>query len=319
LSGNRFDGEVIVDEACGAAMNGQQLRLDLDSPLRGAVQNDRTMMLWSLFALSKEVVTHLPIYDDGCVRIEVTGGSKGVATMFDKDLLIYICSIIREKVERGENPEAQVTFTVHDFLQIAGSGCGGRDYNRLLSSLDRLQSTQIKTNIETGGEGEDSAFSWILSYKVQYTRRRDGEKAMRALTVKICDWLYRAIVRDGRMLTYAPEYFELPPLERRLFEIARAHCADGEPTRISLDLLRMRVGSQSPLKLFRHKLATRSNVIPDYSFTLFQPQTAAGGRPSRSLKDVVVVIHPAHIKDLPPLSEIREVSPGNEVEWEGAA
>ena len=49
-------------------------------------------MLWSLFALSKEVVTHLPIYDDGCVRIEVTGGSKGVATMFDKDLLIYICS-----------------------------------------------------------------------------------------------------------------------------------------------------------------------------------------------------------------------------------
>ena len=61
------------------------------------------------------------------------------------------------------------------------------------------------------------------------------------------------------------------------------------------------------------------NVIPDYSFTLFQPQTAAGGRASRSLKDVVVVIHPTHIKDLLPLSEIREVSPGNEVEWEGAA
>jgi hypothetical protein len=81
----------------------------------------------------------------------------------------------------------------------------------------------------------------------------------------------------------------------------------------------MRVGSQSPLKLFRHKLATRSNVIADYSFTLFQPQTAASGRASRSLKDMVVVIHPAHIKDLPPLWEIREVYPGNDVEWEGAA
>ena len=52
-----------------------------DSPLVGAARSERTLMVWSFFALSKEHTTELPVYDDGRVRIEVVGTKHGVATM----------------------------------------------------------------------------------------------------------------------------------------------------------------------------------------------------------------------------------------------
>ncbi|OPH17397.1 plasmid replication initiator protein, partial [Azospirillum brasilense] len=44
-----------------------QLALRLDSPLRGDVNNDRALMAYSLFGLSKDKVESLPTYDDGKV------------------------------------------------------------------------------------------------------------------------------------------------------------------------------------------------------------------------------------------------------------
>jgi hypothetical protein len=69
-----------------------QLCLDpsLDSPLLGKIKNDRTIMVFSFFSLMREKVTELPVYDDGRIRIEVTGTKHGVANIWDKELLIYI-------------------------------------------------------------------------------------------------------------------------------------------------------------------------------------------------------------------------------------
>ena len=57
------------------------LPLVIDSPLIGKIKNDRTMMVWNFFALTKERVTELPVYDDGRIRIEVTGTKFGVANI----------------------------------------------------------------------------------------------------------------------------------------------------------------------------------------------------------------------------------------------
>jgi hypothetical protein len=55
-------------------MSGQlELDLPVDSPMIGKIKNERALMAYNFFSLSRERVTELPIYDDGVVRIEVTG------------------------------------------------------------------------------------------------------------------------------------------------------------------------------------------------------------------------------------------------------
>lgn len=253
-----------------------QLTFDLDSPLVGKVKNDRNTMVFNFFSLSKERVTKLPVYDDGQVRIEVNGTEKGVATIWDKEILIYLASIIQDKMNRGEEVGRRITFTAHDLFRITGTKPTGGAYDRLLEGLERLQGTQIKTNIETGGEGEDGAFSWITDYKVRYRRASaDGEKVMKAITIEICDWLFRAILRDGKMLTYDPGYFKLPPIEKRLYEIARAHCGNQKGFRIGLEKLYSRVGTDNDLRRFKSTLVSmgkKSRPLPEYGMMVIDPR-----------------------------------------------
>ena len=84
----------------------------------------------------------------------------------------------------------------------------------------------------------------------------------------MCSWLYRAVVKDGRILTYDSRYFDLGPLEKRLYEIARAHCGKQRGFKMGLEKLRRRVGyGQGPedLKYFKRDilaLAKKSRHCP---------------------------------------------------------
>jgi plasmid replication initiation protein len=252
----------------------EQLSLVLDSPLVGKVKNSRTVMFWNFFALSKDGVTELPVYDDGRVRIEVTGTKHGVANIYDKDVLIYLVSLMQDKMNRGEPVERRMTFTVNDFCRVVGLSGGGTAYERIEDALRRLKGTMISTNIETGGEGEDAAFSWIGDYRINYRRGKDGEKIMKSVTVELCEWLYRAVLRDGNMLTHPVAYFKLSPMERRLYEIARSGPQEG--FRMNLEKLRVKVGSLGDLKEFKRRIAALAklrNPIPEYGIVLIDPRS----------------------------------------------
>jgi len=261
------------------------LNLTLSSPLVGTVKNDRRVMVFNFFTLCKERITELPVYDDGEVRIEVAGTKHGVANMWDKELLIYIASLIQDKINRSEAVGPRVTFTANDFFRVCGISPGGASYDRLEEALLRLQGTQIKTNIRTGGEGETGAFSWISKFRIQYRENGKGERTMRSMAVEICDWLFRAITRDNFILTYNSRYFKLGPLEKRLYEIARAHCGNQSGFRMNLAKLRQRVGSDMPLRNFKSRLAKigamPKSPLPDYWLRLVDPaQIVNTGRAS---------------------------------------
>jgi plasmid replication initiation protein len=261
------------------ARDGEQLAFPgwMDSPLLGKVKNERTLMVWSLFSLSKDKVVSLPPYDDGTVKIKVTGSAEhGVATCYDKDVLIYLASLLQDKLNRGETPSPTLVFTANDWAPVVGVRAAGTAYDRLLGALMRLKTTTVLTNIETGGEGEDSAFSWLSDYKVRYRRdSRTGEKVMHGIKVTLCDWVYRAVLRDRRMLTYDPAYFSLSPLERRLYEIARAHCGKQRGFKMGIEKLRLRAGVRSELKDFKRdlvKLSKCKNPLPGYGLSVIDPR-----------------------------------------------
>jgi plasmid replication initiation protein len=245
-----------------------------DSPLEGAIAGQIDLMSYPFFGLSKTPLSRAIRFVEGAVSVEVRPSEQGVATIYDKEILIYLASLAIERLERGEDFDGVLVFTAYDFFKLAGlSGASGKNYQRLSSSLDRLQGTQVRTTIETGGVNIDGWFSWISEAQVIFARDAKGQKRARGFRVRITDWLVRAIVTDGSVLSYDASYFGLGAIERRVYEIARAGCARGDPMVIGLNALRQRVGVTSPLKKFRHLLAeiAARDELPAYRITFLDP------------------------------------------------
>lgn len=244
-----------------------------DSPLQGAINGQVDLMAYPFFGLSKTPSRRPIKFMEHAVSVEVRPSEGGVATIYDKEILIYLASLAIDRLERGGDFDGVLTFTAYDFFKLAGlSGASGKNYQRLSASLDRLQGTQVRTTIETGGVNIDGWFSWISEAQVIFTRDASGAKRARAFRVRITDWLVRAIAADGSVLSYDRSYFKLSAIERRLYEIARAGCAreGGRAMVIELGALRQRVGVTSPLKKFRQLLAqiAEKDALPAYRVRL---------------------------------------------------
>ena len=270
----------------------------LDSPLIGEIRGERSLMAFPFFALAKSAWMKPLAYHHGPISIEVRPSANGVATIYDKEIVLYIASLMAAKLEAGEEVAQDFVFTAHDLFSVTGSNHSARSYQRLSEALERLQGTQIKTNIEAGGEGEEGFFSWLSEARLHYSKTRAGEKRLKAVKVRLCDWLYRAILRDRQVLDYAAAYFQLGPIERRIYEVARANGPGGAPgqgltggqelaggqeddDRLEVDLatFRLQIGYQNPLANFRTALKqiAGTDIIPDYDLALIEGEAPAAG------------------------------------------
>lgn len=256
----------------------------LDSPLVGEIRGERSLMAFPFFALSKNAWMKPLTYATPTVTIEVRPSARGVATIYDKEIVLYIASLMASKIEEGVSVSQDFTFTAHDLFSVTGSNHSARTYSRLADALERLQGTQIKTNIEAGGEGEEGFFSWLSEARLQYARSGKGERRLKAVKVRLCDWLFRAILRDRQVLDYASTYFQLGPIERRIYEVARSTCVGGAPLEMELQMLKLQIGFQNPLSNFRIAMRqiAATNAIPDYDVELIE-EAPAGAPTSASL------------------------------------
>jgi plasmid replication initiation protein len=253
----------------------------IDSPLAGDVRNGRQMMMHCYFAhqlIKRNPITELPTYDDGKIRIEVRGTKIGVATIDDAEILLYVLSLAAAKFDRGEPVTSQFTFTLKDYADVAGLVQSGSVSKTLGEALDRLKETTVKTNMESGGKVYVEGFSWIE--KFWYDRGKDGtvngkkrKGRINSITVRFCDFLWRAVVIDRNLLSYNRSFFDLSPLKRRLYELARVHCNDRPAFRISLTSLRDRVGTANELRYFKSDLEAilaedPKSPLLGYTFTI---------------------------------------------------
>ncbi len=199
---------------------------DLDSPLHGKVRGERSVMDFPFFALSK-VAVHKPMeWKLGDVTIAIRPSATGMATMYDKEIILYIASLMAQEIAEGGQVDDTFTFTAHDFFRITGvPRPSKRDYQRFSEALERLQGTQVRTNIQTGSKIDRGWFSWLSEAQAQYHQLPNGDEVLRTVSVRLCGWLHRAISRDGQIYHYHHDYFRLGTIERRLYEIA--HCLLG--------------------------------------------------------------------------------------------
>lgn len=254
---------------------GKQVDLFLDSLINAPIKDDRALMEFPFFSLQKSPRLRPHIYDDGRVRIEVRPGERGIATIWDKDVLIYLASIINDRIERNLPVDKTVRFSAHNFLAVTGRGSGKRAYELFLDALFRLRSTTILTTIEAGETKERRGFGWIETFRIIERNTKAGKKVMAACEITLNDWMFRAIVQDRRVLTINPGYFQLSMgLKRRLYELARKHCGYQERWVITLPKLIDKCGSVLEPRFFKPQLkkVVEDDDLPDYHIAMsFDP------------------------------------------------
>lgn len=279
----------------------QQVDLFLDSLIGVPLKDDRALMEFPFFSLQKQPRMEPLIYEDGRAQIRIEPGPKGLATIWDKDVLLYVVSLLNERIERGIAVEHTVKFSAHDLLKVTGRGTGKRSYELLLDALYRLRSTNIVTSIEAADERDRRGFGWIETWRVVERKTQTGRKIMAAIEITLNDWMFRALVKERRVLTINPAYFDLDGgLERRIYELARKHLGDQPCWKIGLEKLAKKVGTSRDLRRFKHDLnkIVENNRLPDYQLSI--EALANGARP-------VVVVEPRAPTDTSNEPNVRDV------------
>ena len=243
-----------------------------------APKDDMASMEHPVFSLSvKPDMRELEYTHDG-KRIVVVPSGKGLATIMDKDILLYCISKLVHQLNAGEEITPWVELTAHEVMIATNWRTNRESYLRFEDALDRLRGTTIKTNITTGNHTQVRGFGLIDEYQID---RKDEEGdlspfgRMTRVRIRMSDWTFRA-VQGMEVLTINPRYFRLRrPLERRIYELARKHVGDqGRTFRIGLDKLQKKVGSNSPPKKFKFflKQIAQDGHIPDYDIELIGDQ-----------------------------------------------
>ena len=277
-----------------------------------APKADMASMEHPVFSISTKPDRNIRRYDNGRNFVEVTPSVRGLATVHDRDILIFCISQVMAAIndDRVEDISPTLRFKAHDLLTATNRGTDGRGYEQLRAALERLSGTRITTNVTTGDVEVMDGFGLIDRFRI-VRQTRDGR--MQDIEVTLSDWVFNAI-NAHEVLTLHRDYFRLrKPLERRLYEIARKHCGYASTWRIGIQKLKAKCGSHSTDKEFKRLL---SNIVaenaahrhvPDYDIALDGEMvdfTSRGSLPSVSDDLFEGLLDPEALHDA------RNVAPG---------
>jgi plasmid replication initiation protein len=231
-------------------------------------KDDMASMEHPVFSLStKPDMRHLRYEHNGNI-LEIIPSGIGLATIHDKDVLIYCASQIIAKMREGEAPARTVKLKAYDLLVFSNRQTSGEGYRKLKAGLDRLRGTTIKTNIRTDGIKITEGFGLIDRYKI--IERSQVDERMIAIEITLSEWFFNAI-KAYEVLTLHRNYFRLrKPMDRRIYELARKHCGANEKWTLRLEILKTKIGTPAPLKKFRFNVRklVETNHLPDYKISL---------------------------------------------------
>ena len=129
-------------------------------------KDDMASMEHPFFSLSKKKDIRELNYKNETTEVIVIPSSRGLPTIFDKDVLLYCASILMHEINQKRIPPKTLRISSHDLLIATNRTTDGDGYTRLKKALDRLTGVTIKTNIKTNKTEITSAFGLIESYEI---------------------------------------------------------------------------------------------------------------------------------------------------------
>ena len=275
-------------------------------------KGDMASMEHPLFSLSTKPDHNTRHYENGDKWLEVIPSDTGLATVHDRDVLIYCISQCMAAYKKGREVSRHMEIDAYRLLEATNRASSGAGNDLLKSALDRLAGTRIKTNITQGDTESTDNFGMIDGYSIVSETKH---KRIQKLTVTLSDFIFAAI-NNNNVLTLNPEYFRLrKPIERRLYELARKHCGKQPKWTIYLENLAKKSGSTSSAKEFKRMISkvitanSEQQYLPDYTFSLTGDLL--------TVRPIKVRRADSSIKTLPPLkSETYEKARSHAQGWD---
>ena len=315
-------GRMRNDESSSPQMRGKTKRAplapDLDvsddlficDVLDAIPKDDMATMEHPIFTLSTQPDMREIHYEHNGTKVDIWPSRLGMATIHDKDILIYCISQLVAKMNNNEPLGRTLRLKAYDLLTWSKRQTSGDGYARLVAALDRLSGTRIKTNIVADDQEFANGFGLITEYQI-VKNSRTGQ--MLDVKVTLSDWIFK-MVQGKSVLTLHKDYFRLrKPIERRIYELARKHCGSQARWPISMDLLQKKTGSQSNIRLFRQSMREleRTNHLPDYIVELDKDNVIFHHRDSLAAPTKAVARFP--FVDEEGIHDAKLVAPGYDV------
>ncbi|MCM8921834.1 MAG: replication initiator protein A [Candidatus Thiodiazotropha sp.] len=184
-------------------------------------KDDRHSMAVPFFTLSKKIDTDNRTYfdQDGYEILRLEPSGRGLATIWDKDILLFCMSQIMAAKNRKQPYSKTISVDSFAVLTATGRGTSGPSYENLEDALIRLRGTTVLTPIATGGEVVTEGFGFIESFKIvsqgrsaREVSRKGGKtvkkQAVLSFEVTLSEWIFNAL-RADEVLTLDPDYFSL--------------------------------------------------------------------------------------------------------------
>lgn len=228
------------------------------------LKDDMASMEHPFYSLSKKPDRNTRRYEHNGKWIEFRPSIKGLPTIYDKDLIIYAISHLIAGLEEGDEVPKTVEIDPYSFFLFTERGTGGRDYESLCDSLDRIDGTRYRTNVVFDGGKKDEWMGIIDKAALETDEKTNRPKK---LWITLSDMIIEAIKDRKNVLTLHKDYFRLrKPMERRIYELARKHCGAQENAKFNLSTLHIKSGSKASLREFRRGLKSmvKENALPDY-------------------------------------------------------
>ncbi len=219
-----------------------------------------------MFSLATRPDRRILRYEHAGATIEVVPSMKGLATIHDRDILIYCVSQLMAAINAGREVGRTLKLRAHDLLLATGRETSGDAYRRLREAFERLAGTRVTTDIATGPREarvrETTGFGMIDAWKIVRRQGPKGHERMDYVTVTLSDWLFRSVLARA-VLTLDRGYFDLrKPIERRVYELVRKHCGRQPEWRVSVAVLHLKSGSASPRRVFRRMMRDMIEAQP---------------------------------------------------------
>lgn len=268
------------------------------------------------YSLSKKPETSIRRYEHNGQWIQVTPSVKGLATIYDKDILIYCISQIMAKLKNSEPVSKRVRINSRDLLIFTNRGTAGKDYEALQDAIERIRGTTISTNIRTGDEEQTDTFGLIDASSIRRKHGLDGR--LISCEITLSDWVFNAI-RHNEVLTLHRDYFRLRrPIERRIYELARKHCGQQASWKVSLEVLLKKSGSKSSEKEFRRSLRelAATDHLPDYLVNFDEKEDMVTFQNRGTMKAALAPVEPWTGRlDADVFGDARNAAPGWDIHY----
>ena len=166
-------------------------------------KDDMGSMEHPIYSLATQPDLAVREYEHNGVKVAIIPSTLGLATIHDKDILIYCISQLVAKMNAGHEPHRTLHIKAYDLLVSTNRNNDGRAYQQLVAALDRLKGTTIRTNIKTGGEENTSGFGLIDSWNIL---RHTESGRMSEIRINLSDWVFNAVL-EPRGAHPAPRLF----------------------------------------------------------------------------------------------------------------